>query len=58
MTRCKISGNFGEIEVMTDSVVSTDFDTLVKKQTTENKIASLDYIAFMINKEKESKSNS
>ena len=57
MKNCKISGNFGEIEIMTDSAVSTDFDTLVTKQTTPNYIAGLDYTAFMINKEKESKSN-
>ena len=42
---------------MTDSTISTDLDTLVAKQTTPNNVAGLDYIAFMINKEKESKSN-
>ena len=57
MKNCKIKGNFGEIEIMTDSTVSTDFDTLVAKQTTPNNAAGLDYTAFMINKEKESKSN-
>ena len=55
MKNCKIKGNFGEIEIMKDSAVSTDFDTLVTKQTTPNNAAGLDYTAFMINKEKESK---
>ena len=55
MKNCKIKGNFGEIEIMKDSTVSTDFDTLVAKQTTPNNAAGLDYTAFMINKEKESK---
>ena len=56
MKNCKISGNFGEIEIVKDKAVSTDFDTLVTVQQTENKVAGLDYTAFMINKEKQSKS--
>ena len=56
MKNCKISGSFGEIEIVKDKAVSTDFDTLVMVQQTENKVAGLDYTAFMINKEKQSKS--
>ena len=48
-------GNFGDLDIVTDSAISTDVDTLVQKQTpAENKISGLDYTAFMINKEKQS----
>lgn len=41
---------------MTDVGVEANYETMVEKQTqTENKIATLDYTGFMINKETQSK---
>ena len=56
LKNCKISGNFGDLEILTDGTVPETVETLVKKEsTTENKSAGLDYTAFMVNKEKSSK---
>ena len=58
LKNCKISGNFGDLEILTDGTVPETVETLVKKEpTTETKSAGLDYTAFMINKEKSSKYN-
>ena len=56
---CKITGNFGELEILTDANVPADFVTLAQKQstTTENTVSGLDYTAFMINKENQSEFN-
>ena len=56
LKNCKISGNFGDLDILTDAAVPETVETLVQKQpTTENKVASLDYTAFMINKESQCK---
>lgn len=53
---CKISGNFGDLDILTDAAVPETVETLVQKQPiTENKVAGLDYTAFMVNKEGQSK---
>ena len=54
--KCKISGNFGDIEILTEGAVAAGYETLVQTQTlAENQVAALEYTAFMINKEKQSK---
>ena len=56
LKNCKISGNFGDLEILTDETVPETVETLVKKaSTTETKSAGLDYTAFMVNKETSSK---
>ena len=56
LKNCKISGNFGDLDILKDAAVPETVETLVQKQpTTENKVASLDYTAFMINKESQCK---
>ena len=56
MKKCQISGNFGDIEILTEGAVAAGFETLVQTQTSaENKITALEYTAFMVNKEKQSK---
>ena len=53
---CKVKGNFGEVDILTDAAVPADFETLAQKQaTTENTVSGLDYTAFMINKQNQSK---
>ena len=56
MKNCKISGNFDDIEILMDATVPAEYETLALKQaTTENKVSAVDYTAFMINKENQSK---
>jgi len=56
LKNCKVSGNFGDLEILTDGTVPETVETLVKKEpATETKSAGLDYTAFMVNKEKSSK---
>ena len=56
MKKCQITGNFGDIEILTEGAVAAGFETLVQTQTSaENKITALEYTAFMVNKEKQSK---
>ena len=46
-----MSGSFGELELIVDSVVNVDFETLVQKQSNrENRIAGLDLTGFTIDK--------
>ena len=56
LKNCKISGNFGDLDILTDATVPETVETLVQKQpTTENRVTGLDYTAFMVNKESQSK---
>ena len=56
LKNCKISGNFGDLDILTDATIPETVETLVQKQpTTENRVAGLDYTAFMVNKESQSK---
>ena len=53
LKNCKISGNFGDLDILTDAAIPETMETLVQKQpTTENKVAALDYTAFMVTTKK------
>ena len=57
MKNCKITGNFDDIEILMDATVPAEYETLAQKPTaTENKVSGVDYTAFMVNKENQSKS--
>ena len=46
-----MSGSFGELELIVDSAVNVDFETLVQRQSNrENSIAGLDLTGFTIDK--------
>ena len=46
-----MSGSFGELELIVDSAVNVDFETLVQRQSNrENRIAGLDLTGFTIDK--------
>ena len=56
MKNCKISGNFDDIEILMDATVPAEYETLAQKPTaTENKVSGVDYTAFMVNHENQSK---
>ena len=57
MKNCKITGNLDDIEILMDATVPAEYETLAQKPTaTENKVSGVDYTAFMVNKENQSKS--
>ena len=52
MKNCKIKGTFGELNLLTDSIVEADFETLVEKKIDpKNHVAKIDLTGFTINKE-------
>ena len=56
MKNCKISGNFDDIKILMDATVPVAYETLAQKPTaTVNKVSGVDYTAFMVNKENQSK---
>ena len=58
MKNCKIKGAFGELNLMTDSIVEADFETLVEKKIDwKNHVAKIDLTGFTINKENQGLNN-